>query len=44
MLTDGRTDGKADAYIAPCYKQVRQKAESSKVDVKTKTDDTVKWI
>ena len=37
MLKDGRTnrrtdvrtagamDGKADAYVAPCYKQVRQK-------------------
>ena len=25
MLTDGWTDGKADTYIAPCYKQVRQK-------------------
>ena len=27
-LKDGRTDGrKSDAYIAPCYKQVRQKAD-----------------
>ena len=25
MLTDGQTEGKADAYVAPCYKQVRQK-------------------
>ena len=24
-LMDGLTDGKADAYVTPCYRQVRQK-------------------
>ena len=25
MLTDGRTDGKLDPYIAPCLRQAQQK-------------------
>ena len=28
---DRLTDGKADTYIAPCYKQVRQKGEPIQV-------------